>query len=64
MSNMRGWKRKGTNHVFNALNAKPSLNGGLKPDPTPVQIKYVMSAGLQVHAQAPIIVQTMSNQFA
>jgi hypothetical protein len=25
MSNMHGWKRKGTNHVFNALNAKPSL---------------------------------------
>jgi hypothetical protein len=38
--------------------------GGLKPDPTPVQIKYVVSAGLQVRAQAPITVQTMSNQFA
>jgi hypothetical protein len=25
MSNMHGWKRKGTNHVFNALNAKPSF---------------------------------------
>ena len=50
--------------MFNALNVKPSLNGGLKPDPTPVQIKYVVSAGLQVRAQAPITVQTMSNQFA
>jgi hypothetical protein len=38
--------------------------GGLKPDPTPVQIKYVVSAGLQVRAQARIAVQTMSNQFA
>jgi len=39
-------------------------HGGLKPDPTPVQIKYVVSASLQVCAQAPIAVQTMSNQFA